>query len=179
MNKGTYIYLDRGILDHWTYKDKPFNRSMAWIDLLLIANHKTHTRFWRGKSIQFKRGDVNLSITELSKRWGWSRGKTRRFILSLKTDGMVTTKRTSDGTVITIVKYGTFQDKRPPKRTSNGTAHSTPDGTTGGTHTINDKETQKEIKEKGAAPNPSGLAAPEEETVGLTKEEWDALGDDI
>lgn len=161
-NKGTYIYLDRGILDHWTYKDKPFNRSMAWIDLLLIANHKTHTTMWRGKSLQFKRGDVNLSISELSKRWGWSRGKTRRFILSLETDGMVNTKRTADGTVITIVKYSTFQDKRTAKRTSNGTAHSTPDGTTGGTQTINDKGMQKEIKES-ATPISDEPAALEEE----------------
>lgn len=180
-NKGTYIYLDRGILDHWIYKDKPFNRSMAWIDLLLIANHKTHTTMWKGKSIQFKRGDVNLSITELSKRWGWSRGKTRRFILNLETDGMVTTKRTADGTVITIVKYGTFQDKRTPKRTSNGTAHSTPDGTTGGTQTINDKEMQKKIKERGAPSTSDEVsgAEEEEEVVGLTDEEWEALGEDI
>lgn len=162
-NKGTYIYLDRGILDHWLYKDKPFNRSMAWIDLLLIANHKTHTQIWKGKTIQFKRGDVNLSISELSNRWGWSRGKTRRFILSLETDGMVNTKRTSDGTVITIVKYGTFQDKRTPKRTPNGTAHSTPDGTTVGTQTINDKGMQNKIKESDTAASGEALVAEEDD----------------
>ena len=151
MAKGTYIYLDRGILEHWTYQDKPFNRSMAWIDLLLIANHKTHTQVWKGKTIQFKRGDVNLSISELSKRWGWSRGKTRRFISALEMDNMATTKRTSDGTVITLVNYGDFQDKRTSKRTSNDTTHSTPDGTTDGTQSINDKGMQKEIKEKPSA----------------------------
>ena len=101
--------------------------------------------------------------------------------MSLEADGMVTIKRTSDGTVVTIVKYSTFQDKRPPKRTSNSTTHSTPDGTTVGTQTINGKEMQKEIKEKGAAHISVESAAPEEEEeiVGLTKEEWDALGDDI
>ena len=181
-NKGTYIYLDRGILDHWTYKDKPFNRSMAWIDLLLIANHKTHTQMWRGKTIQFKRGDVNLSLTELSKRWGWSRGKTRRFILNLETDGMVNIKRTASGTVITLVKYGDFQDKRTAKRTSSGTAHSTTGGTTGGTQTINDKGMQKEIKEKGPAASDEALAAKEDEEsefldgfVPMTEEEWESL----
>ena len=146
MNKGTYIYLDRGILDHWTYQDKPFNRSMAWIDLLLIANHKTHTTMWKGKKTTFKRGDVNLSITELSKRWGWSRGKTRRFILSLEMDGMANIKRTSDGTVLSLVKYDDYQNKRTPKRTSNDTTHKTSGDTTGGTQTINDKGMQKEIK---------------------------------
>ena len=161
-NKGTYIYLDRGILEHWVYKDKPFNRSMAWIDMLLIADHTTHTKLWRGKPTTFKRGDVNLSITELSKRWGWSRGKTRRFILSLEMDGMVNVKRTAERTVITIVKYSTFQDKRTPKRTPNDTPKRTPSGTAVGTHLINDKEMQKEIKEKGAAPDPVGSAAPED-----------------
>lgn len=196
-NKGTYIYLDRGILEHWTYKDKPFNRSMAWIDMLLIADHTTHTKLWRGKPTAFKRGDVNLSITELAKRWGWSRGKARRFILSLEMDGMVNIKRTPERTVITIVKYGTFQDKRTPKRTSNDTPKRTSDGTTGGTHLINDKETQKEIKEKGAAPNSDESAAPKEEKerievipgytqeeldetfidgfIPMTEEEWNAL----
>lgn len=196
-NKGTYIYLDRGILDHWTYKDKPFNRSMAWIDLLLIANHKTYTTMWRGKKTTFVRGDVNLSITELSKRWGWSRGKTRRFILSLEMDGMANTKRTADGTVITLVKYDDFQNKRTGKRTSNDTAYRTSDGTTGGTQTSNDKGMQKEIKEKGAAPISDETAPPKEEKerievipgytqeeldetfidgfVPMTEEEWNAL----
>ena len=152
MAKGTYIYLDRGILDHWTYDDKPFNRSMAWIDLLLIADHTTHTSMWRGKPTEFKRGDVNLSISQLAERWGWSRGKTRRFILNLEMDGMVNIKRTSERTVITIVKYDDFQDKRTAKRTSNGTPKQTPSDTAVDTHLSNNKEIIKEYKEEPAAP---------------------------
>ena len=181
-NKGTYIYLDRGILDHWMYQDKPFNRSMAWIDLLLIANHKTHTTMWKGKKTTFKRGDVNLSITELSKRWGWSRGKTRRFILSLEIDGMANIKRTSDGTVLTLVKYDDFQNKRTAKRTSSDTSHKTTSSTTSGTQTINDKGMQKEIKESGSTTSCEVTAAEEEEEsefldgfVPMTEEEWNTL----
>lgn len=178
-NKGTYIYLDRGILDHWTYKDKPFNRSMAWIDLLLIANHKTYTTMWKGKKTTFYRGDVNLSITELSKRWGWSRGKTRRFILSLEMDGMANIKRTTDGTVITLIKYDNFQSKRTAKRTSSDTTHGTPDGTTDGTQSINDKGMQKEIKESEPSPHRGVPFAEEDDEpydpVPVTDEEWEAL----
>ena len=176
-NKGTYIYLDRGILDHWTYKDKPFNRSMAWIDMLLIADHTTHTKLWRGKPTVFKRGDVNLSITELSKRWGWSRGKTRRFILNLEMDGMINIKRTPERTVITIVKYGTFQDKRTPKRTPNDTPKRTSDGTPSGTHLSNDKGMQKEIKEKAPLDSDESASPKQEKRVevipGYTQEELD------
>lgn len=180
MNKGTYIYLDRGILDHWTYKDKPFNRSMAWIDMLLIADHTTHTKLWRGKPTEYKRGDVNVSITELAKRWGWSRDKARRFISHLEQDNMVRVNSTTYRTTITIVKYDDFQIKRARDKARDKTTDRASNKATDKAYLSNKKVMQKEIQVKGAAPNPSGLAAPEEEeTVGLTKEEWDALGDDI
>lgn len=172
MAKGTYIYLDRGILDHWTYKDKPFNRSMAWIDLLLIADHTTHTSMWRGKPTQFKRGDVNMSITQLAERWGWTRNKTRRFILALESDGMVNTKRTPERTVISIVKYGDYQDKRTPKRTPNDTPKRTSDGTSDGTYLINNKEINKEYKEEASPTS-------EEEFIDYDEMSWfDRLEDD-
>lgn len=161
MDKG-WIKLNRQIIDHWLYKDKPFNKSMAWIDLLLIADHTTHTTMWRGKPTEFKRGDVNLSFTQLANRWGWSRGRTRRFILNLEMDGMVNIKRTPERTVITIVKYGSFQDVRTPKRTPNDTPKRTPSDTAVGTHLKNNKELNKEIKE-GSSPTLEEPAAAEEE----------------
>ena len=196
-NKGTYIYLDRGILNHWTYKDKPFNRSMAWIDMLLIADHTTHTKLWRGKPTEFKRGDVNLSIKELAKRWGWSRDKARRFISHLEQDNMVRVNATPNRTTITIVKYDDFQIKRTPNRTPNKTTERTPNKTTDKAYLSNDKGMQKEIKEKGAAPISDETAPPKEEKerievipgytqeeldetfvdgfIPMTEEEWNAL----
>lgn len=162
MAKGTYIYLDRGILDHWLYQDKPFNRAMAWIDMLLIADHTTHTSMWRGKPTLFKRGDVNKSISQLAERWGWSRGKTRRFILNLETDGMINVKRTSERTVITIVKYEVFQNKRTPKRTPNDTAKRTPSDTPDDTHLSNNKGIIKKYKE-GESPTSEEVALAKEE----------------
>jgi len=183
-NKGTYIYLDRGILDHWTYRDKPFNKSMAWIDLLLIADHTTHVSIWRGKPTVFKRGDVNLSITELAKRWGWSRDRARRFISTLEQDGMVRTERTSNRTVITLIKYEDFQNRRTPNKTASKTSKCTPVNTPVNTHLINNKEMQKEIKEKGADSLLDEAPAPEEDddenyvqdpsTMWCTDEEWEA-----
>ncbi len=182
MAKGTYIYLDRGILDHWVYKDKPFNKSMAWIDLLLIADHTTHTTMWRGNPTEFKRGDVNLSITELAKRWGWTRNRTRNFISHLESDGMVVTKRTPNRTVITIVKYEVFQNKRTPKRTPNESPNRTPDRTADGTYLSNNKGINNEIKENGSSQGSGEPAAAEEETsefldgfVPMTEEEFLAL----
>lgn len=180
-NKGTYIYLDRGILDHWTYKDKPFNRSMAWIDLLLIADHTTHTKLWRGKPTEFKRGDVNLSITELAKRWGWSRDRARRFISHLEQDNMVRVNSSTYRTTITVVKYDDFQIKRARDKATGKATKRTSDKATDKAYLSNDKGMQKEIKEKGAAPISDETAALEEESefidgfVPMTEEEWNAL----
>ena len=181
-NKGTYIYLDRGILDHWTYKDKPFNRSMAWIDLLLIADHTTHTKLWRGKPTEFKRGDVNLSITELAKRWGWSRDRARRFISHLEQDNMVRINSTPYRTTITLVKYDDFQIKRARDKATDKATKRTADKATDKAYLSNDKGMQKEIKESGSAASDEALAAKEDEEsefldgfVPMTEEEWESL----
>lgn len=180
MDKG-WIKLNRQIIDHWLYKDKPFNKSMAWIDLLLIADHTTHTDLWRGKMTTFKRGDVNLSVTELAKRWGWSRDKARRFIKDLESDGMLRVNCTTYRTTLTIVKYGIFQDKVTRDKTTDNTRDKSRDKATNNTYLKNNKELNKENKE-GSSPTSSEVVAAEEkeeERVGLTDEEWDALGEDI
>ena len=151
--KGTYILLDRGILNNWIYDDKPFNRSMAWIDLLLLAEHTTRKKMWRGQMTEFKRGDVNLSITELSKRWGWSREKTRRFISQLEADNMVHAKCTTNRTTITIVKYDDFQNRRTTDKATNKSTERTSDKTTDETHLINNKLITNNDKENAPLPD--------------------------
>lgn len=148
--KGTYIYLDRGILDNWIYNDKPFNRSMAWIDLLLLAEHTTHKAIWRGQMTEFKRGDVCLSITELAKRWGWSRDKTRRFISQLESDNMVRANCTTNRTTITIVKYDDFQNRRTTNKATDKATDKATNKSTDKTHLINNKELLRKEKEKVA-----------------------------
>lgn len=144
MAKG-WIRLDRQIMEHWTYSDKPFNKSMAWIDLILLADHKTHKKLWRGKLTTFKRGDVNLSISALALRWGWSRNKARRFLLQLKEDNMINLYGATDRTTITIVKYGFFQGKRTADETTDETTNETTDETTGGAHLINNNNGNNNI----------------------------------
>ena len=176
MSKGTYIYLDRGVLDHWTYKDKPFNKSMAWIDLLLIADHTTHTAIWRGKPTEFKRGDVNLSIAELAKRWGWSRDRARRFISVLERDNMVRVNCTPNRTVITLINYGDYQDKRTTDKAGNKAPKRTPHKAASKAHLSNNKGIDKEYKESDTHTSDE-VAVAEEEDVGMTDEEWENWGE--
>ena len=121
MEKG-WISLNRQIQEHWLWKDKPYDKARAWIDLLLLANYEDKKMPYKGEVITCKRGDVNLSYLFLAKRWGWSRKKVMSFIKLLENDEMVTTKATTHRTTITIVNYGVFQDTGTTKGTTKRTA---------------------------------------------------------
>ena len=107
-----YIYLDRPLTDHWLWDDKPFARGQAWIDLLFLANYTDCDGMYDGRIIHKKRGDVNLSIRFLARRWGWSDNKVRRFLDLLESENMISQERNTYGTVITIENYNKYQVKR-------------------------------------------------------------------
>ena len=93
--------------------DEPFDRRSAWLDLIMEAHTKPKDVPWKGHVINVKRGDVYTSIRSLAQRWHWSTGKVTRFLIILEKLGMV--KRHKDVkcvTLLTIVNYGKFQDKR-------------------------------------------------------------------
>ena len=119
----TWIKLYRSLLNNDIYLIKPFDRLHAWIDLLLLAENKTHKKLWRGKLTEFKRGDVNLSIERLAERWGWSRGKVERFLSNLSDLEMISLNVHRNRTVITIEKWEFFQGQQTSKRTSERTSN--------------------------------------------------------
>lgn len=118
MSEG-YIKLDRSLLNHWLWEEKPFDKARAWVDLLLLANHKTTKGVYKDEIVEYKRGTVNRSITWLADRWGWSRDKTRRFLRVLESDGMVRVEPTPNRTVVTIENYASFQDRRTANKAAN------------------------------------------------------------
>lgn len=121
MAKG-WISLSRQIQEHWIWNDsEPFDMRSAWIDLLLMANHEDVKKAFNGRIVICKRGTIFRSILSLSKRWKWDRKKVSKFLDILESDGMVTTKRTTEGTTITIVNYNKFQVCGTTKRTTDGT----------------------------------------------------------
>lgn len=165
-----WILLHKQIQNHWLWEDKPFSRGQAWIDLLLLADHTTHKSMWRGQMTEFKRGDVNLSITELAHRWGWTRDKARRFISQLESDNMVRAKCTTNRTTITLVKYDDFQNLRTTNKATNRATERTTDNATDRTHLKNNKRIIKEIKEE-VAPLPDTLDDDDDEND-LEKYPW-------
>ncbi len=146
MAKG-YITIHRSIEDNWLWKEKPFSKGQAWIDLILLANYK-EVKVPKGDAIAvYKKGCVHRPITFLAERWGWNRKTVKRFLDVLQSDGMVSTESTRSGTTITLINYGQYQNQG----TTNGTTYGTTDGTTHGTQTIKTNNNQSLPKRRKSA----------------------------
>lgn len=109
MAQGGYILLNRSIQDHWLWNDEPYDKARAFIDLIFLANYEDKKAKLGSQIVVCKRGDVNLSIKYLAKRWGWSRHKVSDFLDLLEKDSIIVQKRTPSRTVISIVKYDVYQ----------------------------------------------------------------------
>lgn len=108
MSKG-YVLINRKIEDHWLWTDKPFTKGQAWIDLIMMANYADSELLTKGRVVQIKRGQVFRTIGFLAERWGWSNKKVRAYLDLLKGQAMVTAEGTTEGTLITIENYETWQ----------------------------------------------------------------------
>lgn len=102
------IYRSIQDTDHW--KEKPYSRGQAWVDLILLANHDEGSFRVRGVVVKIKRGQVGVSEVKLAEKWGWSRGKLRRFINELKTVHQIEQQKNNVTSVITIVNYDKYQN---------------------------------------------------------------------
>ena len=117
-----YIKLYRQIQECWLWNDgEKFDKRSAWVDLLLLANHEDKKVFFDGKLIVVKRGQFITSIQKLGERWKWDRKKVMKFLDVLESDSMLSQKRTTHGTTITIVNWDNFQVEGTTKRTTTTT----------------------------------------------------------
>lgn len=127
-----WIKLHRKIENNPLYQDKPFNKSMAWIDLLLLANHEDADFMdRRGNVVEGKQGTVYRSILFLSERWGWSKNKVNHFLNQLVKMEMIEKKSTTQGTTLTIVNYSDYQKQGSTKGSTQGKPEGSPKETQG------------------------------------------------
>jgi DNA replication protein DnaD len=104
-----YIKLYRDLQDCWIWEGERFSRGQAWVDLLLMANHKD-VKIPFGEKIEIvQRGQFITSIAKLAKKWGWSFNTVKRFLNLLENDNMLTRKSDNSKTLITIVNYRVYQ----------------------------------------------------------------------
>ncbi len=133
MHRG-YIKLWRKIEDDDMWFEEPFTPGQAWVDMLLLANHKEKTFSVRGNLVTIKRGQIGYSEATLGKRWKWSRGRVRRFLLRLNLIQQIEQHKSPVLTVISIIKYDLYQP------------NSTTDDTTERQQTVQQKDTNKNVK---------------------------------
>ncbi len=115
-----WISVHRKIEDDWLWKDKPFSKGQAWIDLLLMVNHEDKKILFNGNLVEVKRGQRITSIKKLCDRWGWSNNKVKRFLELLQEDNKIELEiAPRKNTVVTIVNYSFYQgvenEKAPEK----------------------------------------------------------------
>lgn len=88
-----WVKIWRKIMNNWVWEDKPFSKGQAWIELIMLAQYMDTKKLLGAKPINIKRGSFPTTQTELSRRWGWSRNKVRRFLSELESDGMIKTEK--------------------------------------------------------------------------------------
>lgn len=145
MDKNKYwVKIYRQIRDSAIWlSDTPFDYRSAWIDLIMEANVKGREIVYKGQIIKIKRGDVYTSIRKLAERWHWSKDKVTRYLKLLSDLGMI--KRNSSvkcATLLTIVKYEDFQNRKDSNKDSNKDSD---EDTDKDTHKDSDKDTDKSL----------------------------------
>ena len=106
-----WIKLHRGLLESNVWTCEPFSRGQAWVDLLLLANHKDSFFYKRGNKIDVKRGQLGRSVVELSDRWKWSRSKVNKFLKDLEKEQQIKQQKSSITQIVTIINYDEYQEK--------------------------------------------------------------------
>lgn len=122
-----WIRLHRKITENPLYFSEPFTRIGAWIDLILIANHKEGFIYVRGNRVVISRGQVGMSQDHLAQRWKWSRGKVIRFLDELEKDNQIVRQKNHVTSLLSIVKYNEYQSSDTAEDTADDTADNTAD----------------------------------------------------
>ena len=112
--KTTFIKLDRNILQWQWYKDH--NTKEVFIHLLLKANIKPHGFM----GVTIGRGELATSIRSLADETGLTLKNVRTALKHLEATGEVAIKRHSRFSVISILSYDRYQDKRHSSGQSSG-----------------------------------------------------------
>jgi len=116
-----WIKLFRKLQDNEFWNAEKFTKGQAWVDLLLIANHKDSFFYLRGIKIDVKRGQIARAETALAKKWGWSREKVRLFLRTLKTRQQIDIDKSKLISIVTIINYDEYQADQTTNQTTNQT----------------------------------------------------------
>lgn len=135
-----FVCLHREALNHPLLKDP--SRLGAWFWLVAKAAWKSTPYDVNGKIITVERGQLCVSIRQLSDEWKWPKSTVERFLTRLKTETMIETASGTGKLVITICNYAKYQDISDISGAANGTASGTGAGQERDTKEQGNKETR-------------------------------------
>lgn len=104
-----FILLYRAIFNSKLYFAGKFDKTHAWIDLLLLANYSDSTIDKRGISVEVKRGQIAKSIDFFCERWQWSHKTVECFLKTLESSEQISIQRSRLINLISIVNYDKYQ----------------------------------------------------------------------
>ena len=136
-----WITIHRKIEENELWLSEPFTKGQAWVDLIMLANHTPKTIWKRGIKVVILRGEVGWSEDKLSKRWKWSRGKTRRYLFFLKTVQQIEHENNHTLSRIYIINYDKYQQS------------STTDSTTDSTNNNNGNNVNNKLSDSSESPH--------------------------
>jgi hypothetical protein len=116
-----WITLHRKIEENELWLSEPFTRGQAWVDLLLIANHKPQLLYKRNIPITIERGQVGWSQEKLAKRWKWGRKKVETFLKTLENAQQIKLEKKYTLSRIIIINYDKYQQKEQQSHNSRTT----------------------------------------------------------
>ncbi|HLP41243.1 MAG TPA: hypothetical protein VK465_07025 [Fibrobacteria bacterium] len=166
----------RSILHHWVWKDKPFSKGQAWIDLILLAHHNPCKKLISGVLVPMEEGQLAWPKYLLAERWGWSRDKVERFLKTLEADAMIRQQTSQLTTIITLLNYKELrrlafgkQGNEPDNGQDNGQGNAQVNDKTTHESQYKKKELKKEEIERDPAREASMFRPPvrSEEAVAL------------
>ena len=145
----TYIKLYRKVMDNAIFLELPYDRWHAFEFLILKARRFPTVTILKGKPIKLEVGQLICGEDKLASKWGWSRGKVKRYLDMLENLGMIKKNGTPYGTLITVENYTKYQGEclysDTTDDTTDGTSLDTTGGTSDGTHKKNVKK-DKNVK---------------------------------
>ena len=98
-----YFFINRSVFGSDTSlgPEKPYSNFEAW--LWLIA----HAR-WRD-NCEVERGQIKTHYRSLATAWGWTLGKTQRYLQRLVADTRIETNSETKSITLTICNYDKYQ----------------------------------------------------------------------
>ena len=105
-----WISLHRKIRDNPIWKNSQLVH--LFLELLLLANHEETKFLWNGKEETLKRGQLITGRLVLSQNTGIPKSSIRNYLQLLQKLGILDIKPNNKFSLINIVKYSQYQDKK-------------------------------------------------------------------